>query len=196
MASKADRQLYIISDIPSLSDKDFTKLLRYIEEDKARRLWGMKREKAQASLVGRLLAKYAIHQKWGLPFCEIQFGTTLRGKPYVIGYEHIYFSISHSGVVCACAVADTPIGIDIQKMDVRNFQGIVRRFFTEEEQEVFFREGGDRTAFYRMWTRRESIGKYLGSGFYYKKEEDIADWQVEHSIYQNEYMVCICMRAR
>lgn len=191
----AGSQVFVVSYPKIIPDETFGSLLTYAEADKRDRLQRMKREKAQASLIGLLLAKYAIAQKWRLPFYDIQFGTTSYGKPYVIGHEQVHFNISHSGTVCVCVVADAPVGVDIQKMEPHNFHRIVKRFFTAEEQAVYEQEGRGKLAFYRMWTKRESVGKYLGMGFYYKNHKDTADWQVFHTIYQHTYMLCVCTRA-
>lgn len=194
MELQSGLKLYAVSLKKDMPDKVFANMLTYVEHNKAQKLKQMKPEIARLSLIGILLAKHAIHQKWKLPIQEIQFGVGAYGKPFVIGHEHMYFNISHSGCMCVCAVDDTPVGVDIQKMDHRNFEGIVKRFFTLEEQQCFANQGSDLHAFYRMWTQRESVGKYLGKGFHYKKEDDTADWKVNHTIYQNKYMLCICTK--
>ena len=88
--------------------------------------------------------------------------TDAYGKPYLVGREY-EFSLSHSGSYAACALSDAEIGLDIQilsKCDER----LVRRFFTEKEQEAIFRAEDRDAAFTRLWCRKESFFKAIGTG--------------------------------
>ena len=160
------RNIFLVPNADVLADLDFEAWLPLADGHKREQLQSMRRQVANISLVGILLAKYAIHTKWNIPIDQIRFGIGSHGKPYVIGYEQVHFNISHSDNICICAVDDMPIGIDIQKMKPCRFDFIAKRFFTQKEQERYIMEGKNQTAFYRMWTKRESVGKYLGVGFH------------------------------
>jgi 4'-phosphopantetheinyl transferase len=88
---------------------------------------------------------------------------TREGKPEFLSAP-LYFSISHSGSVWYCLISDILCGLDVQQNENRDFQRIARRFFLPEEQELV-RDGGG-TAFFRIWTRKESLGKLLGRGMF------------------------------
>ena len=61
-----------------------------------------------------------------LPPLDISCG--IDGKPELVG-SGISFNLSHSGNYAACAVSDSPIGLDIQTE--RDFnKGIVEKYFT------------------------------------------------------------------
>lgn len=188
------RSIFLVPNADTLADLEFETWLPFADGQKINQLQSMRRQTAHISLVGILLAKYAIYTKWNIPIDHIKFGIGSHGKPYVIGHEQIHFNISHSDRICICAVDDMPIGIDIQKMKPCRFDLITKRFFTQEEQERYILEGRDKAAFYRMWTKRESVGKYLGVGFHYKPKDDTLDWKTEHMVYQNEYMICVCTK--
>ena len=75
------------------------------------------------------------------------------GKPLLPGRRE--FSISHSGTLAVIALADVPVGADIQQ--VRPVPDAVpRRVLSPEE-----RENGD---FFALWTRKEAVLKCLGTG--------------------------------
>lgn len=76
----------------------------------------------------------------------------------------LYFSISHSGSFWYCLISDSPCGLDVQQNEERDFQRIARRFFRPEERDRVM-EGG-RREFFRIWTRKESLGKLLGRGMF------------------------------
>ena len=77
---------------------------------------------------------------------------TENGKPYV-EEEDVFFSVSHSGALFACAVSDFNIGLDIQIRDPKDPLKISKRYFTPEECRFPFR---------RIWTRKEALIKYRG----------------------------------
>ncbi len=190
------RNIFLVPNADALADSEFETWLPFADGQKINQLRSMRKQPAHISLVGVLLAKHAIHTKWNIPIDQIQFGIGAHGKPYVMGYEQIHFNISHSDSICICAVDDMPIGVDIQKMKPCRFDLIAKRFFTQEEQECYILEGKNQTAFYRMWTKRESVGKYLGIGFHYKPKDDTLDWKTEHLVYQQKYMICICTKNK
>lgn len=84
--------------------------------------------------------------------------TTKQGKPFIAG-NPIYFNISHSGDLTAVCVSDAEVGIDIQIIKPINPR-IAERFFTQNEYEYFCKAGLD--GFFKIWTRKESLLKYLG----------------------------------
>lgn len=91
---------------------------------------------------------------------EIRAGEN--GKPEW-NVEGLYFSLSHSGRIAACAVADRPLGLDLQKPAPYR-EALARRFFAPEEQ-AFLLASADRDRdFCRIWTMKEARIKALGTG--------------------------------
>ncbi|MGI6722178.1 MAG: 4'-phosphopantetheinyl transferase family protein [Anaerovoracaceae bacterium] len=82
------------------------------------------------------------------------------GKPYFTDLP-LEFSISHSGQLWICAIADEPVGIDIQEVKVTDYMKLAGRFYTEAEQD-FCRKYG-RRGFFRIWVRKEALVKYSGT---------------------------------
>ena len=56
------------------------------------------------------------------------------GKPYVRDHEEWQFNISHTDGLIVIAVADCPIGIDVEKIREPDYR-IAKRFFTKAENE-------------------------------------------------------------
>lgn len=89
------------------------------------------------------------------------------GKPYLADMPGIHFSISHSGIYWGCAVADQPVGLDLQLRGKKNGTDnerhsgrIAERFFHSDEKRYLL-NGGD---FYGVWAAKESYVKYTGRG--------------------------------
>ena len=84
------------------------------------------------------------------------------GKPELVG-SGIFFNLSHSGSFAACAVSDSPIGLDIQterdcdrRLSEKYFTAPERRFIEESENKAY--------AFTKLWCMKESAVKYIGTG--------------------------------
>lgn len=94
------------------------------------------------------------------------YAETPEGKPYLPSLPDFRFSLSHSGETVLCAVSERELGCDVER--VRDFDiGIARRFFHETESASLFSlpEGERQTAFFRLWTLKESYMKARGLGF-------------------------------
>ena len=88
------------------------------------------------------------------------------GKPFLPRCPELHFSLSHSGTAAMCAVADRPVGCDIQRMAPRSLR-LAERYYTAAEQERIFSRATDEARlemFYRIWTLKESFLKCIGLG--------------------------------
>lgn len=96
----------------------------------------------------------------------LRYHYTDQGKPYLSDYPGLYFNLSHSGNVAACAVADCEIGVDVQIYG-KGREAVAKRFFTKEEQESLEKAGNEgkfEEAFFSLWSIKESYLKYTGLG--------------------------------
>jgi 4'-phosphopantetheinyl transferase len=122
-----------------------------------------RQKKDREHIAGLNLCKEMISKYFGEENPE--FSVNDFGKPYV-NKDGIFFNISHSKGRVACAVSDTPVGLDIEKVtekndtDIKNF---AKRYFVENEIFALERENYSSVAFYEIWTRKEAYSKMLGS---------------------------------
>lgn len=82
---------------------------------------------------------------------------TKTGKPYFTDID-ICFSISHSKDICAAAVSDHQVGVDVERVRDDYKDHLIRRTLSEEEMKTY---DGD---FTRMWCRKEALVKMSGEG--------------------------------
>lgn len=95
---------------------------------------------------------------------EFEYGE--HGKPSIVGVEGIYYNISHSGDVAVCAIADCPVGVDVELIDKYN-EKVAKRFFHKKEYEDLTGiedEVARKRRFFQYWTLSESFIKYVGTG--------------------------------
>ncbi len=87
---------------------------------------------------------------------------TPHGKPYIKELPNVHFSISHSGNIWACAMGETPVGLDIQTEGKVDAEKIARRFFHPSEIAWLQEHGWEQFA--RIWAKKESYVKLTGDG--------------------------------
>lgn len=85
------------------------------------------------------------------------------------------FNISHSGDYVICAIAQNiRLGIDIEKINNRNFDNFENSMTTQQWEEIHA-SNNSLQVFYKYWTIKESVSKADGRGFFipYNKLEVI-----------------------
>jgi phosphopantetheinyl transferase len=144
--------------------------------------------KGEGSKLRSLAAGYLIAEK--LKLDEDTFQYTAQGKPYLPG-SSVYFSISHSGDWAVLAVADTPIGVDIERTnrDNINKDRIAARFFTETERR-WLAENNNPDAFYYVWTAREAAYKQLTVN---SEQITVGSERLTFSVPFAGYVMCVCV---
>jgi len=81
------------------------------------------------------------------------------GRPYLKNKPD--FNLSHSDNYVVCATTKVgQIGIDLEEIRAINFQGLLKRFFSLQEQSLF----RTRNQFFEAWTRKEAVLKAQGCG--------------------------------
>ncbi len=123
-----------------------------IQEDRKRSLMA-------TYLLQRLLMQYGLS--------DIEIETDEKGKPYITN-KNLYISISHSKEAVACAVSETPVGIDIQIIKPVT-EKLINFVSTKEEREYIitsktnFVQGladeDTSKRFFSVWTAKEAFYK-------------------------------------
>ena len=87
------------------------------------------------------------------------------GKAYISNYENIYFNLSHSGKLVACAISDTEVGVDVEYNDSAIDLNIAKNYFYNSEYENIMKAENPSDEFFKYWVLKESYMKYTGLGF-------------------------------
>lgn len=86
------------------------------------------------------------------------------GAP-IVDSPNTYISVAHGGESVAVAIADEPVGVDIESLD-RNYARIKSRFMTPAEESLSTMEEWPAV----VWTAKEAIYKLYG-----KREVDLTE---------------------
>lgn len=105
-----------------------------------------------------------------------------KGKPYFTDGK-IQFSLSHSESLWACVYGPDQCGLDVQFKKKTDFRRISMRHFSREENLYIEKEGIE--GFYRIWTRREALGKLTGKGFFDSMPSFVCCGRLEDEVMYN-----------
>ena len=147
------------------------------------------------SVAAEMLLRQALSEKFGIYEDAVRILNDERGAPYVDG-ENIHVSISHSGDYAVCAISDTPVGIDIEKV-----RPICARVaigtFSAGEMEYLDTDGnefsdGALVRFYEIWTAKEAYSKLDGSGISLKNTVDTTTLSVRRVHFDGYVVSIVC----
>ena len=142
------------------------------------------------TLFGRVLLQYMLDKYYGMKDYTITYNEY--GKPYLKEYNHVHFSISHSGDWIVCVTCNHLIGVDIEFIrpfeSQKEFIQLAEMFLNRNEITNLFRQCKDDqpSSFYAYWTGKEAVVKYLGTGIGDVKKFDIV-WQSKHNAIATGY---------
>jgi len=113
-------------------------------------------------VVGTLLATYALSQISPETVCE-NWQTTAEGKPFLQGCP-LHFSITHTDGIVGVAVSEQhPVGLDVERVRPMR-DSFAARYFSEYEQAQIRAASDPDEALICLWTAKEAVGKYHGTG--------------------------------
>lgn len=92
---------------------------------------------------------------------DAEFAVGPHGKPAL---EGVCFNLSHSAELALIAVADSAVGVDVEKIVDRDLDLIAPTVFSPDELRAFNRSADRAAAFFRAWVRKEAYVKMLGVG--------------------------------
>jgi 4'-phosphopantetheinyl transferase len=114
----------------------------------------------------RGLLRVLLGRYLGCPAAAVPIVVAPDGKPALTSGE-VEFNVSHAGGLAAFAVADRPVGVDVEAVrEVANADALVERFFASGEAEQYrgLPAGLRPAGFVRGWTCKEAVLKGIGCG--------------------------------
>ena len=155
-----DVQVFLFS-ISQLDASDLQRYPPFLSCERWKRANSFRRERDRLRCVAAgLLGNFCLWKQLGGGHWKVRLARNRYGKPYLEG-NPVFFSLSHAGEWVACALADCPIGVDVER--VRPVaSGMYDLCLTPSEQRRL--NGAPEQAFFQIWTMKESFGKLRGDG--------------------------------
>lgn len=181
-----------IRDIPH---EKYEKYFLLMSDEKQQRVERFRFDDGKKRTVfGEMLARRMICDRCNIREEKIVFKTGRNGKPYTKSAD-ICFNISHSDELVLCAVNDTPVGADIEK--IRDINSSVIKYTCNKDELDYVYESSiskEETLkrFFEIWTFKEACFKFKGTGIDDFQSLDFFNCkrQVEHG-FINGYAYCI-----
>ena len=156
----------------------------------------------QRSLLAGYLLKYSVGQ-CGIDYDTCEFIIDESGYEHIVNEPECYFSLSHSGDVCVCAVSNRPIGVDVERksrfLQSRN-DLLSKRIMNQEEFDLYNSlVNDDRILFScKTWTRKEAYSKMCQKGLAMdlKTINTIDDGGFKTFEYNDDYLISIVVHDR
>ncbi len=197
-------KLYI-ADIRDISDSEYQKWYSFMSKEKQQRVDRFRfSDDKKRSVAGEMLARKALSEYCSVSPSDIKFSVGENGKPYAENLT-VEFNISHSENMVVCAVSDDPVGIDVEKIRPINLK-VAKKICNEEELNYLFGHLPSESdfvystdveilsRFFRLWTKKEAFGKYLGIGLFFEnKNEECSEYFVSDI---KDYIVALCTMAK
>lgn len=138
------------------------------------------------SICAELLAKHLVAKKISRTFEEISILRNAKGKPYIADCD-LQISLSHSRNWIVCSVGNFASGVDVEE-DFSDALEIALNFFSYREYlSLKYLHGVDlQKNFLRLWTLKESYGKFLGCGL----SEELLKIDIEKLFVDNKNIAC------
>ena len=130
----------------------------------------------RSSLAGRWLARLLLAPLLQRRPEDIPLQLDAEGRSSVTGHPGLHLSFSHSGDWVACAVADVPIGIDIERMRPRgDLLGLAATVCSTAQCEELAALSGEARLrrFYQLWTLKEAWLKCRGRGLDFARMREL-----------------------
>ncbi|MGN0208058.1 MAG: 4'-phosphopantetheinyl transferase family protein [Paludibacteraceae bacterium] len=115
-----------------------------------------------ACLKSYLLLQDLLREHYGIEG-DLVFSYNEHGKPMLKEESNIHFSISHCKEAIAVAVADRPVGIDVETLRMPS-EALAEKVMDEGEKLRFDISDTPEDLFTALWTAKEAVMKCRGTG--------------------------------
>ncbi len=147
-------------------------LLAYLSPEERHRSERIRHALTQRNfMVGRGCLRHLLGRHLGQPPASLSFTYGPQGKPSLgQGNGGLEFNLSHSGDYVAIAIADRPVGMDLEQIRrLNSLPALCGRCLTPGEQSILLNlaEPQATLQFFRYWTAKEAYLKGMGLGLSY-----------------------------
>ena len=151
-------------DIRQLGAEEIKALLKSTTAFRRKRIESIADEDdRKRTVAGELLPREMLAGRLGVTPEQVPMDWEENGKPQV-GESGFYCSISHSGPFVVCAVADCPVGVDVEVIRSADEKFIRRTCSQQEQAYIRYGDADCFRRFWECWTAKEALFKLTGKG--------------------------------
>jgi len=156
-------KIYLVKNISEFDERFVEKCISFFPEWRKEQMLRYNFLKGRVqNAVAYLLLIYALKSE-GILNELPEFSYNEHDKPFMKNYPDWYFYFSHSKTAVCCVLSKNNIGIDIE--EVAAYKESVAAYISSDEEFNLLNKSDDKASeFYKLWTRKEAVSKYIGSG--------------------------------
>lgn len=155
-------KLYILDDFENLDKHNLQNYVNSMPVERIKKYHQYSSNKNKLNcLASYLLLWFALKQN-NISKSPPYFTYGNNNKPYIAQNNSIFFNISHTIGCVICAISDSEIGVDVEKIRPINLN-ISRKICTPSEQKLFNQSSNQSNFLLEIWTKKESYVK-MNSG--------------------------------
>ena len=190
-----------------VSELDYNKLKSSLSKERIKKSQRYVHQKDRYLSIGvEILLNHALGE---IGIFDPSYDTDQHGKPFLKNYSNVFFNLSHSEEYVACAVSDSPVGVDIEHIQDIDLN-VAKNYFYGSEYQYILNKRDKKKAFFKLWVLKESYMKMTGLGFRLPLDEfcieindkiklihpentaNFAVW----NICKDEYMLGVCSKGK
>ena len=186
--------LYIFDEVEKLGNDFHIKHAPYLSVERIEKVSRLKSVSQKSlSAVVYLLLRYALATKYGInELVSFEYGKN--EKPRLKDFPYIHFNLSHTANAVACALSDSPIGVDVQRISNISDK-VAERVLTKQEFKEFLQACNPGEFFCKVWTIKESVLKQTGQGIAAEFRDMSADAFTDITVYKGDNYYCCITKA-
>ena len=178
----------------------------YLMRTKERMEKSAARHKIQSNMAKRVLL-YGIRKEYSLKELPA-IGKGIYGKPYFPEYPEICFNYSHADAGILCGIAETPLGVDIERL-IHPTERLIRAVCHENEKKMLLAIEDPAVQiryFSKIWTAKESYLKCIGTGIRQKLSNldlsEVLDGKTYEEVYHfffldgEDFQAAVCLKRK
>lgn len=146
--------------------KQFEKGIKLVSKNRKEKIMSYSNPSTARLSLGAGVLLYMAMERCGMLEKMEKIKIAPHGKPYLEGSD-FHFSLSHSGTFAVCAYSNSPIGVDLQIIKEKLPKHLEKILSIQEKCYLSeLQEEERKLAFFRLWTRKESLVKWDGRGLH------------------------------
>jgi 4'-phosphopantetheinyl transferase len=158
--------IYLFEHICQFTQKDLEMSLELVSTERYQKIHRYKYDKEKVrSAITYLLLRIGLYHEFGYRGKPVIFQKG-NEKPKLESMNQIEFNLSHCNRAVACALSRNKVGVDVQEPVPYN-SGLGVMTLSEAELKHVESSKNRDLEFTKLWTRKESYGKYWGFGIAY-----------------------------
>ena len=102
--------------------------------------------------------------------------------------------LSHKENIAVLAISKEKVGVDVEELKQRNFDGAIKFCFNKKESEIYAKAKDKMQKFYEIYTAKEAVIKAKNLAFSDLGSVSFDEMRTKHIIINNLFIICLAFK--